>query len=99
MPIPVLSALIVGGIGYCGAVLYRTGVEPGRSIVLTVLGIPAAIIVGYVLWTLVCFGFPIEWRLSSPRWDAWLCARGSHRCVTCSRGCCAICVRCKAGAP
>ena len=96
MPIPLLSALIIGGIGYIGAMLYRTGQEPGRTIVLRILGIPAAFIGGYVLWTLVRFGLPIGWRMSSPRWHALLCACGSHRCVTCSRGCCAVCIRCNA---
>jgi hypothetical protein len=40
------------------------------------------------------FAFPIRWRLN-PRWDAFLCRVGSHRCIPiCGSRCCWECLRC-----
>jgi len=41
------------------------------------------------------FVLPIRWRLN-PRWDAFLCRVGSHRCIPiCGSRCCWICLRCE----
>lgn len=95
MPIPVLAASLVGVVTAIGITMRR---HYAPAVAFVVVSPALALVVGYALWTLVRFGLPVEWRLSSPRWDTWLCARGSHRCVTCSRGCCAVCVRCDAPA-
>lgn len=43
------------------------------------------------------FALPIRWRLN-PRWDAFLCSIGSHRCIpTCASRCCWECLRCNPG--
>lgn len=45
------------------------------------------------------FAFPIRWRLN-PRWDAFLCRVGSHRCIPiCGSRCCWECLRCSPDSP
>lgn len=40
------------------------------------------VFVTVVYVSLLRFMLPIEWRLRWPKWDAFLCRVGSHRCIS-----------------
>ena len=46
------------------------------------------------------FSMPMAWRIRWPKWDAFLCRCGSHRCIRiCGSGCCWECIRCNPDDP
>ena len=61
---------------------------------------PFVLIMTAVFLDILRFSLPVEWRIRWPKWDAFLCRCGSHRCIRiCGSGCCWECIRCNPDDP